>query len=240
MNAGEDKYQEPEKNNSNIDLWKSVQQTPASQVKPATLNGVACKSVKPHYQRMRATEKFGPFGIGWGVIPTTVKFERTAIGDTHLLHYTATFFFIHDSQRGEFPICSTVKEAYVTSGGKGYLKIDDTADKKVATNALTKGLSFLGFSADVFHGLYDDVNYVNHMQIEEFGKLKDKQIDEKHEYQEWRSKSLSELALCDSVASLEKLYFQIIRRMNEKSDSKAVVKAEEVKTARLNQLMEKK
>ncbi len=240
MSTEEDVYQKPEDNNTNIDLWKSVEQTPASQVKPAKLNGVACKSVKPHYQRMRATEMFGPFGEGWGVIPESVKFERTQIGDTHLLHYTATMFYIFKGKRGEFPICSTEKEAYVTSAGKGYLKIDDTADKKVATNALTKGLSFLGFSADVFHGLYDDINYVNHMQSEEIGEKEIKQIDEKHEYQEWRSKALSELALCDTVASLEKLYFSVLRKMNEKGDSKAVVKAEEVKTARLNKLMEKK
>ena len=33
--------------------------------------------------------------------------------------------------------------------------------KKVATDALTKGLSKLGFNADVFMGMFDDNKYVN-------------------------------------------------------------------------------
>jgi len=45
----------------------------------------------------------------------------------------------------------------------GYLKIDDEYMKKLQTDALTKGLSFLGFNSDVFEGLFDDNRYVAEM-----------------------------------------------------------------------------
>ena len=40
-------------------------------------------------------------------------------------------------------------------------RVDDDCIKKVATDALTKGLSKLGFNADVFMGRFDDNKYVN-------------------------------------------------------------------------------
>ena len=48
--------------------------------------------------------------------------------------------------------------------GKGYLKVDDEFAKKVQTNAITKGLSALGFNSDVFEGKFDDNKYVNEMK----------------------------------------------------------------------------
>ena len=40
-------------------------------------------------------------------------------------------------------------------------RVDDDCIKKVATDALTKGLSKLGFNADVFMGRFDDNKYVD-------------------------------------------------------------------------------
>ena len=39
-------------------------------------------------------------------------------------------------------------------------KIDDEYAKKSATDALTKGLSMIGFNSDIFLGKYDDNKYV--------------------------------------------------------------------------------
>ena len=57
----------------------------------------------------------------------------------------------------EFPIHSSIR--YTVNG-----RIDDDFAKKVATDALTKGLSKLGFNADVFLGLFDDNKYVNQLK----------------------------------------------------------------------------
>ncbi len=47
--------------------------------------------------------------------------------------------------------------AYETS--KGHQRVDEEAWKKARTDATTKGLSMLGFNADVFLGLWDDSKY---------------------------------------------------------------------------------
>lgn len=232
----ESQYESVESDIDNLALWKSVQKTPASQVSSGKLNGIGITSVKPHYQRQKATEMFGPFGIGWGVI--NESFSRHAIGDTSLLSYTAKLFYTLKGERGEFPINATIKEAYITNGGKGYLKIDDTADKKVATDALTKGLSFLGFSADIFHGMYDDHRYVAERRKEEGIEAEQTAIDEKHEYKSWRGKVIADLMLCNNVFSLEKLYFASLQKVQQGDDAQINAIAD-AKTKRFEELRNK-
>ena len=78
--------------------------------------------------------------------------------------YTGTLWYIPaefkkgipviKEEPSEFPIHSSIK--YHSNG-----RVDDDFMKKVATDALTKGLSKLGFNADVFMGKFDDNKYVN-------------------------------------------------------------------------------
>ena len=53
-----------------------------------------------------------------------------------------------------------VWEKNVNTGKKESVPDEDFI-KKVTTDALTKGLSFLGFSADVYLGKFEDANYRN-------------------------------------------------------------------------------
>jgi len=167
---------------SNLDLWNSVDETDPAHTKPAKIGQMKITAIDPQYQRKNATAKFGPYGIGWGILPDSEKLTFRDIGDTALMFYQSTMFYVLDSKRGEFPITSSIKVAYMTSGGKGgsgYLKVDDEALKKAQTDALTKGLSFLGFNADVFMGLFDDSKYVAQRTAEERAKepIKLTQID---------------------------------------------------------------
>ena len=68
-------------------------------------------------------------------------------------------------------------------------RVDDDFAKKVATDALTKGLSKLGFNADVFMGRFDDNKYVNQM-IKKFGNGKESDT--------WREKVVSALETLDA------------------------------------------
>jgi hypothetical protein len=78
--------------------------------------------------------------------------------------YQATFWYhVAGSDRAEFPLASTIKVDYGTKWGR---RVDDEWLKKVATDALTKGLSMLGFNADVFMGKFDDNRYVAAMEQE--------------------------------------------------------------------------
>ena len=144
----------------NLKLWESVSRTNPKDTKPVSVGGRDFTSVNPQSQRKQATEAFGPFGIGWGVEDADISFQSMG-EDTILCMFIGTLWYELDGKRGSFPITSAVKAMYRTNGGKGYLKVDDDCTKKVATNALTKGLSFLGFNADVFEGMFDDDLYVD-------------------------------------------------------------------------------
>lgn len=147
---------------SNLKLWESVEKTDETYTKKAKKGAHHFTSIAPTYQFKKATEVFGSYGKGWGVDTGSEKFSTMEIGETILINYDAVLYY----PDGKFPIHATEKLAYKTQGASGYLKIDDEARKKVVTNAITKGLSMLGFNADIFMGLFDDIEYVNNLRIE--------------------------------------------------------------------------
>jgi hypothetical protein len=106
---------------------------------------------------MEATKKFGMFGSGWGVRDNHIYTLGDGIGQ--VVVYQATLFWkLSATDTGEFTIEASCK--LYSAGGK----VDDDAVKKAATDALTKGLSKLGFNADVFLGKFDDSKYVEVMK----------------------------------------------------------------------------
>lgn len=132
-----------------LQLWDSVSTTDPKYTKKVNQRG-GFTAIAAQSQVKKATEVFGPAGIGWGV-----KNEKfTNIEGTTLVLYTSTLWYVFNSKTGELPIHSSIK--YGANG-----RYDDDFAKKVATDALTKGLSKLGFNADVFMGLFDDNKYVN-------------------------------------------------------------------------------
>jgi len=142
----------------NMKLWESVETTDPNFTKKVNQRG-GFTAIGAQYQLRTATETFGPFGTGWGVKDERIeKWE-----DAGLAVYTGTLWYrpaeFRDGipvikQESEFPIHSSIK--YHSNG-----RVDDDFMKKVATDALTKGLSKLGFNADVFMGKFDDNKYVN-------------------------------------------------------------------------------
>jgi len=142
----------------NMQLWESVETTDPNFTKKVNQRG-GFTAIGAQYQLRTATETFGPFGTGWGV--KDEKIEKWE--DAGLAVYTGTLWYrpaeFRDGipvikQESEFPIHSSIK--YHSNG-----RVDDDFMKKVATDALTKGLSKLGFNADVFMGKFDDNKYVN-------------------------------------------------------------------------------
>jgi len=152
----------------NMELWNSVEKTNPNHTKKAKVGGMTITSIKPQYQRKQATELFGPLGFGWGVKNESFVNEVFGEGSSQqtVCRYSAIFWYQWKGINCEFPISSNVKVAYTTKNGKGYFTVDDEYAKKASTDALTKGLSFLGFNADIFMGLYDDSKYLNQMNEE--------------------------------------------------------------------------
>lgn len=177
---------------SNLKLWKSVETTEVKYTKQAKKGMHKFTSITPMSQFKQATEQFGIQGIGWGVEIGSEVFTEQTVGTTNLLNYDAILFFKYDGDLGRIPIHATEKLSYQTQGANGYLKIDDEVRKKVVTNAKTKGLSELGFNADIFMGQFDDPNYVDYIRFEQSisqAEDKDKEIKEKiTEFNEWCKK----------------------------------------------------
>ena len=111
----------------------------------------------------------------------------------------------------------------------GYLKTDHSADKKCATDALTKGLSFLGFSADIFMGLHDDWQYVQNLNDELEIANVEKAVDEKALYRKWRQTVQAEILTCENGSELEKLYLTSVKKAGSNNDPQLVNKLDELK-----------
>lgn len=148
---------------TNKQLWDSVKVTNPSAVKKITGKSYQGNSPKPYWLIERATDTFGPIGIGWGVIVKSERFER--MSDTDVLHVAVvSIWYMQDGKRSEtFDQMGGTKAAYMSSGKNGdpgKLIVDEDAGKKSVTDAMVKCLSMIGFCADIFSGMWDDSKYV--------------------------------------------------------------------------------
>tara|TARA_Y100000590_G_scaffold459690_1_gene617400 strand:+ start:1185 stop:1919 length:735 start_codon:yes stop_codon:yes gene_type:complete len=150
-------------NKKNLDLWKKVEKTDPKHTRKVQTRG-GFTAIDAQYQLKVATEEFGPFGQGWGVKDENIeKWEEVG-----LVLYQATLWYTNGSLKGEFPINASIQ--YKVGD-----RLDSDFAKKVTTDALTKGLSKLGFNADVFLGMFDDNKYVAEMQKQFGDGISDKQ-----------------------------------------------------------------
>jgi hypothetical protein len=146
----------------NLWLWRLNETTSPSNTKPVSF-GRKFTAIDPYYQIKRATETFGPMGLGWGweldesVVTVTLKGGEEA----YFAKCKVTLWYVYNGTR---VVCGPVigMNQLVVSG-----KPDDEAFKKATTDGITKALSYLGFSADIFLGLYDDSKYVDKLRQQE-------------------------------------------------------------------------
>lgn len=165
---------------SNMKLWNSVCVTDPSAVKKITGKQYQGNSPKPYWVIQRATEQFGPCGIGWGVEVVNERFER--FGETEALHVALVrvWFVDQHGKRGQIEQMGQTRAAYMSAAGK-YI-VDEDAPKKSVTDGMVKCLSMLGFAGDIFSGQWDDSKYVEWAAAEtarrETPTLTDEQVSE--------------------------------------------------------------
>jgi len=144
---------------NNMKLWKAVCTTPEGLTEPVEYGGRKFTAIDTYSRIQAATEQFGPFGEGWGV--DNEKFDCDSVPG--LCIYTAEMWYNYngptENTANSFPIHSAIK-MQMWSKKQGKLVTDDDFVKKVATDALTKGLSMLGFNADIYIGHHADSKYV--------------------------------------------------------------------------------
>lgn len=163
----------------NLGIWNRVYKTDAKFTKAFSNNGGGT-SINGTYMVMQATKVFGPQGTGWGVEIIEERYDDGAPIMRSVKQQDGSFVqeIIPNGASGYlcevnhtvkirlwYKRCGNTGEVfaygctpYVYKSRIGPIS-DGEAPKKSLTDATKKALSQLGFSADVFLGLYDDLAY---------------------------------------------------------------------------------
>lgn len=160
--------------NPNTALWESVFVTNRHEVKAITGKSYRGDSPKPYYLIQKATETFGPCGIGWGykvvdhgfneyvyndVLPNGNTVERKKINHWALVE----FWYKWGGEKSEgIQQFGGTQAAYISSKNKA--EFDEDVTKKSVTDALIKCMSCIGFAGDIFSGRWDDSKYHQEQQ----------------------------------------------------------------------------
>lgn len=147
----------------NLALWETVEKTPPAHTKAITGKAYQGTSPKPHYLVHKATETFGPCGIGWGFTIEDERIEDGAGGERmHIARVKVWYEW--GGKRGEVEHIGGTQFSGTRKNGTPFT--DEDAPKKSVTDALVKALSMIGFAGDIFMGRYDDSKYVQELRDE--------------------------------------------------------------------------
>lgn len=219
----------------NMRIWDEVEKTDTRYTKSAKVGGQQITALNGTAMIMKATEVFGPvgFGFGWNVLEE--RFDKGAeifsgegekrVSLGHELNHTVKikFWAVIDGLRGEFEQYGCTQYLYKSKYGT---TTDGEAPKKSLTDAIKKSLSMLGFSADVFLGLFDDQNYVEALKAEERIEDAVDKVAEKESQAEERLELIrSTIELMNSALTFreaKKISDSQVRRLAAKGDAKGV------------------
>lgn len=198
---------------NNKSLWDSVKVTDPRHVKPITGKTYKGDSPKPYWLIERATEVFGPVGIGWGVNVKSQEFMR--MGEHDVLHHAVvSVWYVWEGKRSEtFEQMGGTKAAYMSSQGK--LIVDEDAGKKSVTDGMVKALSMIGFAGDIFSGQWGDSKYVDFAN--EFHRLR-----EDTERTAWLETQKASIFGAATMGDLKKALGDAVSVAMDNSDSAAV------------------
>lgn len=148
----------------NLKLWKSVEKTHPDMTKEVGYGKRKYTTIDPQWQLRVATALWGPYGKAWGLRKLECNTVETHDGDdkgrfvVSSVFLKAEFFYPVDGKEVSFEIWNDDR-----------FRAGDVTLKKLVTNTRSKALSWLGFSADVFLGKFDDNDYVKDLNTK-FGE----------------------------------------------------------------------
>lgn len=220
---------------TNMRIWEQVQTTDTRYTKDAKVGGQQITSLNGTAMVMKATELFGPVGIGWGWKIIEERFDdgheiyagegdkRTCIGREIGHTVKICLWFMQDGQRGEIEQYGCTRYQYNTNYG---MTTDGEAPKKSLTDAIKKALSMLGFSADVFLGMFDDQSYVQQLQAEQaIEQAEDREAEierQKQERLDFIKSTIETMKGAQSLYELKKIHDSAVRRLGARNDASGV------------------
>ena len=187
-------------------IWDQVSKTDVKSTKEVTF-GRRFTAIDAHSQIMAATQLFGPVGAGWGY-DTVYGIFDTGRGETYVWCDLILWYLTGDYQwegmpapghRNSFgPVRGLACIQGIKADGK-HKTSDHDASKKAMTDALTKGLSHLGFNADVFLGKFDDNKYVAGLEKEQEKENSAAELA----YQQDRQKFIDKVEVCKKPIEID-------------------------------------
>ena len=216
---------------TNMQIWEKVSTTDTRYTKAAEVGGQKITSLNGTAMIMKATEVFGPVGIGFGWSVMEERFDEgsemvSGEGDKRLvlgreLNHTIKirFWFELDGKRGEIEQYGCTRYLYKSRFGT---TTDGEAPKKSLTDAIKKSLSMLGFSADVFLGMFDDASYVEQLKDDE--RLEDAAdkdaeiVRQKQERIDWLASAVETLGKAVTAYELKTLNVKYIREATRRNE----------------------
>ncbi|NWD65765.1 hypothetical protein HYE77_31205 [Pseudomonas sp. IPO3774] len=216
---------------TNMQIWEKVSTTDTRYTKAAEVGGQKITSLNGTAMIMKATEVFGPVGIGFGWSVMEERFDEgsemvSGEGDKRLvlgreLNHTIKirFWFELDGKRGEIEQYGCTRYLYKSKFGT---TTDGEAPKKSLTDAIKKSLSMLGFSADVFLGMFDDASYVEQLKDDE--RLEDAAdkdaeiVRQKQERIDWLASAVETLGKAVTAYELKTLNVKYIREATRRNE----------------------
>lgn len=207
---------------NNLKIWSAVEKTDLQFTKQVNQRG-GYTAISPQYQLKCATEQFGPYGAGFGLCASDLDFSL--FDATNIVIHKATFFYMMDGKRFEFPITNAIEAARSNKEGKRFVDVDFA--KKVETNTVSKALSKLGFNADVFMGLMEDQSYLQDLQNEmALQKADDKDaeiVSQRLEYDSWKQAELAVYSSLKTETALKTVYTGHVRKCKRHNDEAGIL-----------------
>jgi hypothetical protein len=221
----------------NLSIWNQVEKTDTRYTKDAKVGGQQITSLNGTAMIMKATEVFGPVGIGFGWSITEERFDKGAEmfsgeGDKRFslgfeLNHTVKilFWFKHGGERGELEQYGCTPYLYKSKFGT---TTDGEAPKKSLTDAIKKSLSMLGFSADVFLGMFDDRDYVQQRQEEQaIEQAVDKEAEIARQQEDrlaFIKSTIETMQGAQSSSELKKIHDHAVRQLKARKDEKGAAR----------------
>lgn len=191
----------------NMGIWDKVSETDIAHTKHVNQRG-GYTSIDATYQAMKATELFGPYGFGWGL--ESIDYDFSLLESTKMVVCKAVFFYTLDGKKVSFPLNNAINPMMGPKPDEDFLK-------KVETNTISKALSRLGFSADIFMGKFEDADYISQIKTaQDIEKAEDRDqevVAKRKEAGEYVKRHIDLILAASSVSEVNGIQKTTIRHL---------------------------
>jgi hypothetical protein len=235
--------------NNNLRLWNKVEQTDPDFTKAYKgKGGFEGDAINAMYLVKKATNLWGPIGDRWGYEIEEERYDQGApIGVypntsevIYAVVHTLKLRLWYKTDDGELATVQHYGHTDFVSANKYGAVTDSEAPKKSLTDALKKCLSMIGFSADVFMGMFDNQAYVeeaaNKAALE---KAEDKIEEESRQAAEFRKAVETAARLLQTATSLHELgtlFKEYARKFSLRNDKRVIAHITKIYEARKAEL----